>query len=81
MTMATTAGNVGKVTWTVTSQMPATRPGPGGAFQAGVTISFTLTTGAQGRVFVPETQLNVATARQMIAQKAAVLAGIGSLTS
>lgn len=81
MTMAPVPAGPTKAQWTVVSQMPATRPAASGRFEAGTTITFRTTSGAEGNVFVPNTILNVETVRRMIAQKAAVLEGIASLTS
>lgn len=81
MTMAPVPASNGKAQWSVVSQMPATRPGAGGRFEAGTTITFRTTSGAEGNVFVPNTILNVETVRRLIASKAAVLEGIAGLTS
>lgn len=81
MTTAPVPQNMGKAQWSVVSQMPATRPGAGGRFEAGTTITFRTTSGAEGNVFVPNSVLNVETARRMIAAKAATLEGIAGLTS
>jgi hypothetical protein len=67
-------------TWQVTSQIPATMPGPAGRFVKGVTITFVTGKGFSGEVFVPDTAYNTDNVRALLAAQAQKVDDIGTLS-
>lgn len=67
--------------WRVTSQTEQTQPNGLGQFVQGMMVAFITGNGVRGTVFVPDTQYNTDTVRQLISQKAAALDAVGSLSS
>lgn len=66
--------------WKVTTQVERTQVGQQGQLVMGVTVGFTTDSGLQGTVFVPETQYNAGTIRQLISQKVAAMSAVAGLT-
>lgn len=66
--------------WEITGQREDYRPGPTGAFVAGIVISFKLSNGATGSVFIPEAAFTVESARSAVAAKAATMEAVSALT-
>lgn len=67
--------------WKVTSQRETSAPDPSGNYTEGMVVAFTTRGGVSGSVFVPNSQYNKATVKQMIGERAAVLDDVQSLTS
>lgn len=68
-------------TWRVTGQNEQTTIQPGGQPVKGVQVYFTTGQGHSGSVFIPYNQYNPEYVREQIADAAAKLDAIGSLTS
>lgn len=68
-------------TWDVTSQPEWTELTPGSGPVAGWRVMFTTGMGHTGTVFVPNAQYTPDNVRRMIAEKAATMDQIGSLSS
>lgn len=68
--------------WTVTSTSPGLGPGPNGIPVTGLTVVFDLDTGQTGQLFVPDSvkRQGAEAVKAMIAQEAALLAGIKGLS-
>jgi hypothetical protein len=66
--------------WHVTSQQEGTQPGPSGTYTKGVTVYFTLDSGEQGSVFVPQATYNADNVRAAVSAKAATMAEVGQLS-
>lgn len=65
--------------WTVTQQTETTDLGPGGAYVAGVRVTFRTAAGVTLSVFVPQDQYTVAGVAAAIAAKAAVADAVHAL--
>lgn len=65
--------------WEVTQQVEATDMGPSGTFVSGVRITFRTSAGVVGSVFVPHGDYTVENARRLIAERAAIVAGVSGL--
>lgn len=74
------AANPPPTTWKVVRQVEANKPGPTGRYQPGMTVTFTTGKGVTGSVWVAEAVYSKTTVRQLVAQKAAVLDAVQSLT-
>lgn len=70
----------GNITWQVTGQAPATKPGSAGRFEDGMTVRFTTGTGTMATVFVPDNAYNATNVRALIARKVAKIAAVSTLT-
>ena len=65
--------------YTVVSQQETTQMGQDGIFSPGVRVTFRLSTGQQGSIFLPDAQFTVQNVREAIDKKAALMAAIGKL--
>lgn len=65
--------------WTVGSQQEATGQDSLGHYVPGVNVSFQTVSGMVGSVFVPNTQYNADTVRQMIAARVARMVAVRDL--
>lgn len=68
------------VTWRVDSQVQRTRVNALGGVEDGYDIAFTTGAGHNGSVFVPESRYTPANVRAAIAEKAALMDQVGSMT-
>ncbi|HUZ84158.1 MAG TPA: hypothetical protein VMU66_05650 [Gaiellales bacterium] len=66
--------------WEITAQREDYRPGPTGAFVAGVVVTFRLPSGTTGSVFIPDSQYSAEIVRAAIAARAAVMEAVNTLT-
>jgi hypothetical protein len=67
------------VTFEIVSQREDYRPGPTGAFTAGVVITFRTAGGHTGSVFVPDNQYTLDVVRAAVALRAASMDAVGAL--
>lgn len=68
------------VGYTVTGQAETTDLGPTGVYVPGVRVSFRTEGGANGSVFVPQSDFTVEAVRRAIGERAAVIEQVNGLT-
>lgn len=80
--MAITPAPPAMPAWSVVGQTETIQPSPtGSGVVSGVQVSYTTTDGHTGTVFVPDTQYNPDTVRQLINARVALVSQVGRLSS
>lgn len=79
--MSPANNNTPALTWTVTTQAPATRPDRTGRIVPGMDVYFTTGSGASSSVFVPDSMYTPDQVKVLIAAKAAAIEGVANLNS
>lgn len=68
------------VTWYVLSQTEVVQPTTQGRLMSGVKVTFQLSTGETGSVFVPDSDYTLDNVQAAIQARVALLAGVGGLS-